>query len=115
MSEQRGDINRHAPVRGIIRWILEQSKEPVSCAELTTRVFELWQRSFPDNPYFEQCLIYKLTASFDDVKVESDDPEDALMQPEGEGDPVWIHPSLGPDDLNRGLNQIMDLRFSLKR
>jgi hypothetical protein len=109
------DLTRHTPVCGIIRRILEQIKAPISCDELTVHVLEAWQRSFPPNPYEDCCMVYKLAGSFRDVELHYDDLTDIPMIIEEGNDPVLVTPQLGADDLNRALDQIKRIKFSLKR
>lgn len=109
------DLNRHTPVRGIIHRILEQSKSPISCDELTVHVLEAWQRSFPPNPFEDPCLVYKLAASFNDVELHYDELPDIPMLIEEGRDPILIKPDLKADDLNRGLDQVKRIKFSLRK
>ena len=50
--------------------VLEQHKAAVTCEELAIAVREYWGRSFPQNPYEDPCLIYKLTGTYLDVEYE---------------------------------------------
>ena len=109
------DLTRHTPVRGIIRRILEQIKTPISCDELTVHVLEAWQRSFPPNPFEDPCLIYKLTAAFPDVELHFEELSDIPMLEEEGQDPILIKPDLGADELNRGIDQIKRIKFSLRK
>lgn len=108
------DLSRHTPVSGIIRKILEQAKSPISCDELTVHVLEAWQRNFPPNPFEDPCLIYKLVGSFPDVEMHYDELTDIPMVEEEGHDPILVSPTLGPDDLNRALDQIRRIKFSLR-
>lgn len=108
------ELSRHTPVRGIIRHILRQAKAPISCDELTVHVLEAWQRSFPMNPYQDPCLVYKLTARFPDVTLHYDDLVDNIAMIEEEGkDALCVSPDLGPDELNKAIDQIKRIKFSI--
>lgn len=109
------DLTRHTPVRGIIHRLLEQSKSPISCDELTVHLLEAWQRSFPPNPYEDPCLVYKLAAAFPDVVLHYDDLPDIPMLLEEGRDPVLIKPELGADELNSAIDQIKRIKFSLRK
>lgn len=107
--------SRQTPLRGIIRRILEQAKEPIACDELTAHVVETWQRSFPTNPYHDICLIYKMTGAFPDVEMSYDDLDDIpLVELPGE-DPILVTPRLEADILNQATDQIRRIKFSIKR
>lgn len=109
------DLTRNTPVRGVIRRILEQVKTPISCHELTVHVLEAWQRSFPPNPYSDPCLVYKLAASFPDVELSYDDLDDIPMLTDFGPDPILIKPDLGPEELNRAIDQVKLIKLSLKK
>jgi hypothetical protein len=108
------DLSRHTPVCGIIRRILEQVKQPISCDELTVHVLEAWQRNFPPNPYDDPVLIYKLVGKFKDVEMHYDDLPDIPMIEEDGRDPVLVNPRLGYEELNEAVEQIKRIKFSLK-
>lgn len=108
------ELSRHTPVRGIIRHILKQAKTPLRCDELTVHVLEAWQRSFPQNPYQDACLVYKLAARFPDVTLHYDElPEGVAMIEEDGRDPISITPDLEAEELNKAVEQVRCIKFSL--
>lgn len=108
------ELSRHTPVRGIIRHILKQAKTPLRCDELTVHVLEAWQRSFPLNPYQDACLVYKLAARFPDITLHYDELPDAIAMIEEEGkDALCVNPDLSADELNKAVDQIRCIKFSL--
>jgi len=109
------DLSRHTPVCGIIRRILEQTKQPISCDELTVHVLEAWQRNFPPNPYEDPCLVYKLAGSFKDVEMHFDDLPDVPMLAADTNDPVLVSPKQPAEVLNEAVDQIKRVKFSLKK
>lgn len=109
------DLSRHTPVCGVIRRILEQSKNPISCDELTVHVLEAWQRNFPPNPYEDPCLIYKLVGGFSDIEMHYDELPDVPMIEEEGRDPVLVNPNLPAELLNEAVDQVKRIRFSLKQ
>jgi hypothetical protein len=109
------DVSRQTPLRGIIRRLLEQSKAPIACDELTAHVVEAWQRPFPQNPYEDPCLIYKLVGAFPDVEMHYDDLEDIPLVELNGQDPILVTPRLDSSLLNEALDQIKRIKFSIKR
>ena len=112
------DVGKSTPASEVIRRVLEESSQPMRLEELTVNAMNLWGRDFPNNPYEDMALIYKIATNVLRCQVSYDEVgghaplitrEDT---PEG---PKALSPKLGPSDLNLALEELRGLKLSLKK
>ena len=60
LSSGLRQITEHTPVIAVIRHILKKQEAPITVRDLTAQVIDAWGRDFPQNPYVDYCLVYKL-------------------------------------------------------
>jgi hypothetical protein len=109
------EVGPNTPLCGVIRKVLEQHKAAVTCEELAIAVREYWGRSFPQNPYEDPCLIYKLAGIYLDVEYNFDEVGDIpLVFRRNSGDGEELSPKMGPTDLNRIADQVKRVKVNLK-
>jgi hypothetical protein len=110
------DIGKNTPAVEVIRRVLEEQGKPMSLEELTVSVLSTWGRDFPNTPYEQIPLIYKLatntlscTVSFEDAggKVP------IIKREDGAEDEVALSPELGPHDLNLIVDRLKHVKVAL--
>ena len=57
------DIGKNTPAVEVIRRILEKQGKAMSLEELSVSVMNTWGREFPNTPYEQIPLMYKLTTN----------------------------------------------------
>ncbi|MHB2015554.1 MAG: hypothetical protein ACYCW6_01270 [Candidatus Xenobia bacterium] len=110
------EVGPNTPLCGVIRKVLESSKQSISCDELAVAVREYWGRSFPQNPYEDACLIFKLAGTYLDVAYNYEDlgGEVPLVRRREHGDGQELTPRMSFADLNRAADEIKRVKLSLK-
>jgi hypothetical protein len=112
------DLGRSTPVAEVIRRLVEESSQPIRLEELCVNALNVWGRDFPNNPFEDLALIYKIatnvvkcTVHFDDVggKVPLVDRSDIPVRPRP------LTAKMGSRDLNVSLDSLKALKFSLPK
>lgn len=110
------DIGRNTPAVEVIRRVLEEQGKPMSLEELTVNVLNTWGRDFPNTPYEQIPLMYKLTTNTLSCSVNFDDiggNVPIIKREEGAEDEVPLSPELGPHDLNLIVDQLKQVKVAL--
>ncbi|MBI3928105.1 MAG: hypothetical protein HY319_21360 [Armatimonadetes bacterium] len=109
------DVGKSTPAAEVIRRVLEQHGKPMSIQELTVNVMNAWGRDFPNTPYENVALIYKLAtnvlrceASFEDVGGEI-----PRIEREEGTEEVFLGPTLGASDLNLAVDKLRLVKLAL--
>ncbi len=110
------DLGKNTPVAEVLRRVLVDHGKPMSIEELTIHALNVWGREFPNTPYEQVPLVYKLTTntlscSVDFAEVGGKAP--IIKREEGAEDEVPLSPDLGPHDLNLIVDQLKKLKVSL--
>jgi hypothetical protein len=109
------EVGPNTPLCGVIRKVLENNRTPVTCEELAIAVREYWGRNFPQNPYEDPCLIYKLTGLFKDVEYHFDELGEVPMVHKREsGDGTELSTRMHAIDLNRIADQVKRVKVGLR-
>lgn len=110
------DIGRNTPAVEVIRRVLEEQGKPMSLEELTVNVLNTWGRDFPNTPYEQIPLMYKLTTNTLSCTVDFEDiggNVPIIKREEGAEDEVPLSPELGPHDLNLIVDQLKQVKVAL--
>lgn len=110
------DIGKNTPAVEVIRRVLENQGKPMSLEELSVSVMNTWGREFPNTPYEQIPLMYKLTTNSLSCDVDFSEVGDAvpiIKREEGAEDEVALAPELGPSDLNLIVDKLKRLKVSL--
>ena len=109
------EVGPNTPLCGVIRKVLENTKSGVSCDELAVSVREHWGRSFPQNPYDDACLVYKLAGTYLDVDFNFDELGEVplVFRREG-GDGEALNPKMDAIDLNRVADMVKRVKVALR-
>ncbi len=109
------EVGPNTPLCGVIRKVLEQNKTAVTCEELAIAVREYWGRAFPQNPYEDPCLVYKLTGLYLDVDYDFEEVgEVPLVYKRDGGDGTELNPRMGPTELNRVADQVKRVKVAIR-
>lgn len=112
------DVGRSTPVAEVIRRLLENANQPLRLEELAVNALNLWGRDFPNNPYEDLALIYKIATTVVRCTVSYEDVGGKVPLVERSDIPVKARPlthRLGPKDLNCSLEQLRALRLALPK
>lgn len=110
------DIGRNTPAVEVIRRVLEEQGKAMSLEELTVNVLNTWGRDFPNTPYEQIPLMYKLTTNTLSCSVSFEDIGGSvpiIKREEGAEDEVPLSPELGPHDLNLIVDQLKQVKVAL--
>ncbi len=110
------DIGKSTPAVEVIRRILEEQGKPMSLEELTVSVLSTWGRDFPNTPYEQIPLVYKLATNTLSCTVSYDDAGGKvpiIKREEGAEDEVPLSPELGPHDLNLIVDKLKHVKVAL--
>jgi len=110
------DIGKNTPAVEVIRRVLEAQGKPMSLEELSVSVMNTWGRDFPNTPYEQVPLMYKLTTNTLSCAVdfsEIGDKVPIIKREEGAEDEVPLSPELGPSDLNLIVDKLKQVKVSL--
>lgn len=110
------DIGKNTPAVEVIRRILENQGKPMSLEELSVSVMNTWGRDFPNTPYEQIPLMYKLTTNTLSCNVDFSEVGGSvpiIKREEGAEDEVPLSPELGPGDLNLIIDQLKQVKVSL--
>ncbi len=110
------DIGKNTPAVEVIRRILEEQGKPMSLEELNVSVMSAWGRDFPNTPYEQIPLIYKLATNALSCSVNFDDTGGKvpiIKREEGAEDEVALSPELGPHDLNLIVDKLKQVKVAL--
>ncbi|GMU53559.1 MAG: hypothetical protein AMXMBFR33_27050 [Candidatus Xenobia bacterium] len=110
------DVGKTTPIVEVIRRVLEKQQKPMSLEELTMHVMESWGRDFPNNPYEDVSLIYKLATRVLRCQVFFDETggEPPTVQAEdARPEPMNQVPFLTSTQLNVILDQLRHVKLSL--
>lgn len=112
------DVGKSTPATEVIRRVLEDSSQPMRLEELTVNAMNLWGRDFPNNPYEDMALIYKLATNVLKCSVSYEEVGGFAPLIEREDtpeDPKALSPALGASDLNLALEDLRSLKISLPK
>ena len=112
------DIGKTTPASEVIRRVLEDSSQPMRLEELTVNAMNIWGRDFPNNPYEDMALIYKLATNVLKCHVSYDDVggyAPLISHGDTPEEPKPLSPQLGPNDLNMALEELRGLKMSLPK
>ena len=110
------DIGKNTPAVEVIRRVLEEQGKPMSLEELTVSVMSAWGRDFPNTPYEQIPLVYKLATNALSCSVNFDDAGGKvpiIKREEGADDEVPLSPQLGPHDLNLIVDKLKQVKVAL--
>lgn len=110
------DIGKNTPAVEVIRRVLEEQGKPMSLEELNVSVMSAWGRDFPNTPYEQIPLIYKLATNALSCSVNFDDAGGKvpiIKREEGAEDEVALSPQLGPHDLNLIVDKLKQVKVAL--
>lgn len=110
------DIGKNTPAVEVIRRVLEAHGKPMSLEELSISVMNTWGRDFPNTPYEQVPLMYKMTTNTLQCAVDFSEIGDSvpiIKREEGAEDEVPLSPDLGPGDLNLIVDQLKQVKVSL--
>lgn len=110
------DIGKNTPAVEVIRRVLEEQGKPMSLEELTVSVLSAWGRDFPNTPYEQIPLIYKLATNALSCDVSFEDAGGKvpiIKREEGAEDEVALSPELGPHDLNLIVDKLKHVKVAL--
>ena len=110
------DIGKNTPAVEVIRRVLEEQGKPMSLEELTVSVLSTWGRDFPNTPYEQIPLIYKLATNALSCAVQYSDARfgvPIIKREEGAEDEVPLSPELGPHDLNLIVDKLKHVKVAL--
>jgi len=110
------DIGKNTPAVEVIRRVLENQGKAMSLEELSVSVMNTWGRDFPNTPYEQIPLMYKLTTNTLSCNVDFSDVGGnvpIIKREEGAEDEVALSPQLGPSDLNLIVEQLKQVKVSL--
>lgn len=110
------DVGKTTPIVEVIRRVLEKQAKPMSLEELTMHVMESWGRDFPNNPYEDVSLVYKLATRVLHCQVHFDETggEPPTVQAEdARPEPMNQVPFLTSTQLNVILEQLRHVKLSL--
>jgi len=110
------DIGKNTPAVEVIRRVLEAQGKPMSLEELSVSVMNTWGRDFPNTPYEQVPLMYKLTTNTLNCDVDFSEIGDSvpiIKREEGAEDEVPLSPELGPGDLNLIVDQLKQVKVAL--
>jgi hypothetical protein len=110
------DIGKNTPAVEVIRRVLEEQGKPMSLEELTVSVLSTWGRDFPNTPYEQIPLIYKLATNALSCSVSFEDAGGKvpiIKREEGAEDEVALAPDLGPHDLNLIVDKLKHVKVAL--
>lgn len=110
------DIGKNTPAVEVIRRVLEQQGKPMSLEELTVSVLSAWGRDFPNTPYEQIPLVYKLATNTLSCTVHFDETGGKvpiIKREEGAEDEVPLAPELGPHDLNLIVDKLKHVKVAL--
>lgn len=110
------DVGKSTPAIEVLRRVLEDQGKPMSLEELTVNVMNSWGRDFPNTPYEDIALVYKLTTNVLDCEVSYEDvggETPIIQREEGTEDKVPLAPNLGPNDLNLVVDKLRLVKVSL--
>lgn len=110
------DIGKNTPAVEVIRRVLEEQGKPMSLEELTVSVLSTWGRDFPNTPYEQIPLVYKLATNALSCNVSFDDAGGKvpiIKREEGAEDEVPLSPELGPHDLNLIVDKLKHVKVAL--
>ena len=112
------DVGKSTPAVEVIRRVLEGYGQPMRLEELTVNAMNAWGRDFPNNPYDDLALIYKLATTvlkcdphYDEV---GDEPP-LVSREEPREEPVPLTPQMGPTDLNLVVDQLRHVKLTLPK
>jgi hypothetical protein len=110
------DLGKNTPAVEIIRRVLSESNQPIRLEELTVNALHAWGRDFPNNPYDDLALVYKLATTVLRCKISFDelDGRVPLVHNEEhlEGPRALSNAMLAPD-LNEVLDDLKNVKLSL--
>lgn len=110
------DIGKNTPAVEVIRRVLEDQGKAMSLEELAINVTNTWGRDFPNTPYEQVPLMYKLTTNTLSCTVDFADAGGQvpiIKREEGAEDEVALCPELGPSDLNLIIDILKRVKVSL--
>jgi len=110
------DLGKNTPAVEIIRRVLSESGQPIRLEELTVNALHAWGRDFPNNPYADLALVYKLATTVLRCKVSFDEMEGKvpLVHHEEHLDgPKALNHTMGAPDLNEVLDDLKNVKLSL--
>ena len=112
------DVGKSTPAVEVVRRILESSGQPMRLEELAVNALNAWGRDFPNNPYDDIALIYKLATSVLKCEVHYDDvggQVPLVRREDTREEPRPLAPSMGPTDLNVVIDDLKSLKLSLPK
>ena len=112
------DVGKSTPAVEVIRRVLEGYGQPMRLEELTVNALNAWGRDFPNNPYEDMALIYKLATTILKCEMNFDDTDGEaplVRREEGREDPVPLAPALGATDLNLISDQLRHVKLVLPK
>ena len=110
------DIGKNTPAAEVIRRVLEEQGKAMSLEELAVSVTNTWGRDFPNTPYEQVPLMYKLATNTLSCDVDFDDvggQVPIIKREEGAEDEVPLSPALGPHDLNLIVDKLKKVKVTL--
>ena len=113
MSEPK-QITKNTPVIEVIKRILKRQVAPITIEDLTAQVIDNWGRDFPESPYEEACLVYKLAVGVLHCKEYYDSlPNGApiyIERYQPDSDPILVNPNMKSSVLNEVVSDLALLK-----
>lgn len=112
------DVGKSTPAVEVVRRILEGASQPMRLEELSVNALNAWGRDFPNNPYDDLALIYKLATTV--LKCDSHYDElggqiPLVRREDSREEPKPLSPVLLASDLNLILDDLKNLKLSLPK
>ena len=118
LSSGLRQITEHTPVIAVIRHILKKQEAPITVRDLTAQVIDAWGRDFPQNPYVDYCLVYKLAIGILNCQEKYDNlPNGApifLEREQPDSDPIMVNPRMNSIVLNEIADDLADIMLVYK-
>ncbi|MGM9992670.1 MAG: hypothetical protein ACI376_07500 [Candidatus Bruticola sp.] len=118
LSNGTRPMTERIPVVAVMRRILKKQETPITVKELTALVIDAWGRDFPQNPYADCCLVYKLAVGILNCQEKYDNlPNGApifLEREQADSDPIMVNPRMGMNTLNEIADEVGEIMLVYK-